>query len=100
MHGIELREKEGGVFQRCNHAPIILASVNPPIMAFIASKNTGESVTRQEHAFQNLLLDGVHMCVKPRPKTYSSPAPPTLKGFVRTELSVDVSVCRPSSGRT
>lgn len=36
-------------------APTILVSVNPLIMAFITSKNTRESVTRQEHAFWCLL---------------------------------------------
>lgn len=36
------------------------------------------------------------MCIK---LFYRSPVPPILKGFANTELSVDVLVCRPSSGR-
>lgn len=38
IHRIQLRENEAGVFQYCEHAPTILVSANPPIMAFIASK--------------------------------------------------------------
>lgn len=60
-------EGELGQYVPTLWAPTILVSVNPLIMAFITSKNTRESVTRQEHAFQYLLSDRVNMCVKHRP---------------------------------
>lgn len=62
-------EGELGQYVPTLWAPTILVSVNPLIMALITSENTRESVTRQEHAFQYLLSDGVCMCMKHTPKT-------------------------------
>lgn len=59
----------GSVFLHRECTTAILVSTNPLIMAFITSKNTRESVTRQEHASQYLLSDKMHMCMKCRTET-------------------------------